>query len=135
MRGLHRRQATASQPEALAKQVAENWYLEPRGKDRAGLLKSEKTFKEAAEQFLMEYEIITEGHRSPRWVEGHDIRIRPHLSPIFGDLGVSEATAGKAREYRMHRATIAPVGSLKAVKKTAGTMDNEMAMEPVTTDP
>ena len=51
----------------------------------------------AAGQFLKEYEIITEGHRSPRWVEGHRIRLRLHLLPFFGDLGVSEVTAGKVR--------------------------------------
>jgi len=118
--GKQRRTSTKQESLALAKQVAEDWYLELRGKDRAGLLKSEKTFREAAAQFLKEYEIITEGHRSPRWVEGHGIRMRLHLLPFFGDLGVSEVTAGKVQEYRMHRARIAPVGSLKVVKETAG---------------
>jgi hypothetical protein len=35
------------------------------------LKKSEKTFAEAATQFIKEYETITEGQRSPVWVEGH----------------------------------------------------------------
>ena len=34
-----------------AKQFAEDWYLELRGKSRAGLLKKEKSFNEAADQF------------------------------------------------------------------------------------
>jgi integrase len=114
--GKQRRASTKQESLALAKQVAEDWYLELRGKDRAGLLKSEKTFREAAEQFLREYEAITEGQRSPRWVEGHGIRMRLHLLPFFGDLGVSEVTAGRVQDYRMHRATTAPVGSRKAVK-------------------
>jgi integrase len=37
-------------------------------------------------------------------VEGHGIRQRLHLLPFFGDLGVSEVTAGKVQEYRVHRA-------------------------------
>ncbi|PWR17944.1 site-specific integrase [Zavarzinia aquatilis] len=88
---------------ALAKQVAEDWYLGLRGKRHAGLLKSEKTFRQAADQFLREYEIITEGERSKRWTEGNAIRLRVHLLPFFGDLGLSEITAGKVQDYRVHR--------------------------------
>jgi integrase len=85
--------------------VAEDWCLTLRGKDRAGILKTEKTFEETATQFLKEYEIITEGQRSPRWVEGHGIRLRVHLLPFFGPSGISEITPGKVQEYRMHRMT------------------------------
>lgn len=91
-----------------AKQFAEDWYLGLRGKARAGLLKTEKTFSEAADQFEKEYQVITDGQRSPRWVEGHSIRLRLHLRPFFGALGLSEVTPGKVQEYRMHRATTPP---------------------------
>ncbi len=70
---------------------------------RQPLLKSEKTFKQAANLFLREYGVITEGERSERWTEGHGIRLRVHLLPFFGDLGVSEITPGKVQEYRVHR--------------------------------
>ncbi len=103
--GKQRRASTKEESLALAKQIAEDWYLELRGKDRAGLLKSEKLFRQVAEQFLKEYEVITEGHRSPRWVEGHGIRLRLHLLPFFGELGISEVTAGKVQAYRVHRMT------------------------------
>lgn len=93
-----------------AKQFAEDWYLGLRGKARAGLLKMEKSFSEAADQFEKEYEIITEGQRSPRWVEGHKIRLRLHLRPFLGKLGLSEVTPGKVQEYRMHRATSSSTG-------------------------
>jgi hypothetical protein len=33
------------------------------------------------DQFLKEYEVITEGQRSKRWVEGYEIRLRLHLLP------------------------------------------------------
>jgi integrase len=89
---------------AHAKQLAEDWYLELRGKARAGLLKKrEKTFREAAQQFENEYETITEGQRSPKWVQGHKDRLRLHLTPFFGELGLSEVTADKVQEYRVHR--------------------------------
>src|ERR1700688_4547015 len=63
----------------LAKNFAEDWYLELRGKLRAGVLKTEKSFAEGAEQFLKEYATITEGQRSPRWVEMHKLNLRLHL--------------------------------------------------------
>jgi integrase len=91
-----------------------------RGKSRAGLLKTEKTFRQAADQFTKEYGIITEGQRSERWVEGHKIRLRLHLVPFFGELGVSEVTAGKVQEYRVHRATTPPVGGMQPIKMTKG---------------
>lgn len=97
-----------------AKQFAEDWYLGLRGKARAGLLKTEKTFEETADQFEKEYEIITEGQRSPRWVEGHKIRIRLHLKPFFGKLGLSEVTPGKVQEYRVHRISTSTTGKAPA---------------------
>ncbi|WP_429278410.1 site-specific integrase [Novosphingobium gossypii] len=101
--GRQHRATTRTDSVSLAKQVAEDWYLGLRGKLHAGILKTEKTFKEASAQFLREYEIITEGQRSKRWTEGHGIRLRVHLLPFFGDLGLSEITGGKVQEYRVHR--------------------------------
>ena len=124
LKGKARRATTKEDSLALAKAFAEDWYFRLRGLQHAGLLeaqppakpkaKREKSFADAAEQFLTEYEIITEGHRSPRWVEGHQIRLRLHLLPFFGELGLSEVTAGKVQEYRMHRATTPPEGSKRA---------------------
>lgn len=91
-----------------AKQYAEDWYLELRGKARAGLLKTEKTVRQAADLFETEYAVITQGQRSTRWVEGHKIRLELHLLPFFGHLGLSEVTPGKVQDYRVHRATTRP---------------------------
>lgn len=104
--GRQYRATTKEEGLTEAKQFAEDWFLELRGKSRAGLLKKrEKTFAEAAEQFLKEYQVITEGERSLKWVEGHGIRLRLHLLPFFGKLGLSEITPGKVQEYRVHRMT------------------------------
>jgi integrase len=118
--GRNHRISTKQESLAQAKDFAEDWYLGLRAKDRLGLIKTEKTFRHAADQFLKEYEIITEGHRSPKWVEGYGIRLRLHLLPFFGDLGLSEITAGKVQEYRMHRAKTPPVGSRRAPPKSNG---------------
>jgi integrase len=104
LNGRNHRVTTKEESLAHAKQFAEDWYLELRGKARAGLLKKrEKTFAIAAEQFEAEYETITEGQRSPKWVDGHEARLRLHLNPFFGELGLSEVTPGKVQEYRVHR--------------------------------
>ena len=52
---------------ALPKDVAEDWYLELMGKHRRGELKNERTFRKASDQFLIEYETITDGGRSAAW--------------------------------------------------------------------
>lgn len=108
LKGKNRRTSTKEDSLEAAKDFAEDWYFELRGKAKAGLLKDEKTFKDVADQFLSEYEVITEGQRSPKWVEGHAIRLRVHLNPFFGSLPISEITSGKVQEYRVHRMTPQP---------------------------
>ena len=108
------RLSTGEESIARAKQIAEDWYLGLRGKRSAGILTNEKTFQQAADQFTREYGVITEGQRSPRWVEGHNIRLRLHLLPFFGALGVSQVTAGKVQEYRVHRAVNGSKGKAPA---------------------
>jgi hypothetical protein len=78
-----------------------------RGKARGGELTSGPTFKKAAEQFLQEYEIITQGQRSPEWVKTYNWMARVYLLPYFGKMALSEITAGKVQEYRIHRRHLA----------------------------
>src|ERR1039458_3266682 len=99
------RVSTKEESLALAKDFAEDWYLGLKGKNRAGELKSGKTFKQAAEQFLLEYQIITAGERSPEYIEGLGLSVRVHLLPFFGDKLLSEVTPGLVQQYRIHRAT------------------------------
>jgi hypothetical protein len=103
--GKQRRATTKRDSLSLATEFAEDWYLELRGKDKSGTLLSERSFAQAAAQFLREYEIITEGERSKKWTDGHEIRLRVHLLPFFGELGVSKVTAGKVQDYRIYRMT------------------------------
>jgi len=101
--GKNRRVSTKEDGLAKAKDFAEDWYLGLRGKVRNGEITSEKTFREAAVQFEREYQIITEGQRNAEYVEGHSTRLRLHLVPFFGNMGLSEITPGQVQEYRIHR--------------------------------
>ena len=101
--GKNRRTSTKEESLSIAKEIAEDWYLQLRGKLRNGEIKTEKTFREASEQFLREYDLITQGERSKVYVDGQHWRSRVHLVPFFGHMGLSEITAGKVQEYRIHR--------------------------------
>ena len=101
--GKNHRKSTKEESFERAKDIAEDWFLELKGKQRVGETIGEKTFREAAEQFLREYEIITEGRRNAQYVEGHGRRLKLHLLPFFGRMGVSQITAGKLQEYRIYR--------------------------------
>lgn len=101
--GRQKRATTKEESLARAKDVARDWYLSLLGKYRAGELKEGKTFKEAAERFIDEFEVITQGQRSPIYVKGHKDRIKNHLNPFFGDKVLSDITPGLVQDYRIHR--------------------------------
>ena len=82
--GRFRRKSTKEESLALAKEFAQDWYLRLKGKSRAGELQTGKRFKQAADQFLLEYEVITAGERSPKYVRTIRLRIPVHLLPFFG---------------------------------------------------
>lgn len=101
--GKNHRVSTKTDSLAHAKDFAQDWYLELHGKHRRGEVQTEKSFKVAAATFEREYEIITDGERSPAYVRGHKDRIRLHLNPFFGSHGLSEITPGLVQDYRIHR--------------------------------
>jgi len=115
LKGRNHRKSTNEDSLDHAKQIAEDWYFELRGKARAGLIeKKEMTFERAASIFLEEYPIITEGHRSKEWTKGYEIRIRRHLNPFFGKMGVSQIHDGTIVDYEIHRIKTSPDGKRPA---------------------
>lgn len=122
LKGRNWRVSTKEESLSHAKEFAEDWYLELRGKARMGTLKAEKTFKEAAEQFRREYQIITEGQRNPVYVEGHMSRLDVYLIPYFGDMGLSDITPGAVQEYRIWRRD----NSVKGKPPARSTMHQEI---------
>lgn len=109
MGGKQHRASTQKESLQEAEDAAEDWYLELRGMFKRGELgkliaaNAEKTFKDAAELFLREFPIITEGQRNAIYVKGHERRLRNYLIPFLGDKPLSEVTAGVITEYRIHR--------------------------------
>lgn len=101
--GQNFRISTKEESLARAKDIAEDWYLGLKGKQRAGELRTGKSFKFAAEQFRKEYTALTAGERNAKYVEGHWLRLKVHLEPFFGEKMLSEITAGLVQEYRIHR--------------------------------
>jgi hypothetical protein len=73
------------------------------GKYRAGELVAGKLFRAASAKFIAEFETLTEGERSPVYVEGHKTRIEKHLDPFFGDTPLPAITDGRIQDYRIHR--------------------------------
>jgi len=104
LNGRNWRVSTKEESLSHAKDFAEDWYLELRGKHRAGALKTGKLFREAAAQFEREYEVITQGQRHPRWIKRQKDIIRMHLIPFFGSKPLPAITEGDVQEYRIHRA-------------------------------
>jgi integrase len=101
--GRNRRISTKEDSLSRAKEIAEDWYLGMRGKQRAGEIKDGKTFNFAAQQFLKEYPVITEGQRNAHYVKRNGDRLRLHLLPFFGTRIVDEITSGTVQEYRVER--------------------------------
>jgi integrase len=100
LNGKNHRVSTKEESLSHAKDFAEDWYLELKGKHRAGLLKTGRRFSDAADRFLEEFETITQGERSPRWVKRVKDIVRLHLKPFFKTLPITEADA---QAYRIHR--------------------------------
>ncbi|AXK79545.1 site-specific integrase [Pseudolabrys taiwanensis] len=107
--GVRFRDSTKKDELSQAEDAAEEWYLELRSKFKRGELgelkqvNKEKTFREVAELFLREFKALTEGHRSPIYVGGHERRVKKHLNPFMGDKPISQITSGLVQEYRVHR--------------------------------
>lgn len=112
--GRQRRRTTGQESLARAKDVAQDWYLGLLGKLRVGDLKAGKTFAEASERFIDEFEVITQGERSPVYVQGHRARLSNYLIPFFGQTLVSDITAGMVQDYRIHRLRVVRGGKTPA---------------------
>ncbi|MEM7242977.1 MAG: site-specific integrase [Pseudomonadota bacterium] len=103
MEGRNRRVSTKETSLAKAKEFAEDWYLELHGKKARGELLNEMTFEQAADRFMKEYEVMTAGERNKVYVKGHKARLKNHLLPYFGKMGISQVTSGVVQDYRIFR--------------------------------
>jgi len=92
--GRQRRLSTKKESLRLAEDVSKDWFLTLQGKARA------------AKKFMAEYESITKGERSLKWVVGHEARLRLHLLPFFGATKLSKITPGMIPDYRVHQINV-----------------------------
>lgn len=106
--GRRFRQTTGEEALDRAKDVAEEWYLDLRGKLRAGRLEApaprEKTFGEAAQSYLREARVLAATVRSPRYIELVEMRMNAHVLPFFKDKPLSAVNKGLVQSYRVKRA-------------------------------
>lgn len=110
LEGKNWRVSTGEESLSHAKEFAEDWYLELRGKSRVGDLKQGKMFEVAVEAFIREYAIITSGQRSASHVERQNRCLTVHLIPFFKGKTVSEITASAVQDYRIHRVQTSRTG-------------------------
>ena len=104
--GRNHRASTKEESLAQAKDFAEDWFLELKGKVRRGEAPGGGvTFTKAADQFMREVVALTAGFRNPEYVKGHEKRLRVHLLPFFGKKALTDITPGLVQEYRIHRMT------------------------------
>lgn len=92
--------ATIAAANAVATPAVAAAPLKTRSKPSA-----EKTFRDAAAGFLKEYGALTEGERNKEYAASKERIIRLRLLPFFGDLPLSQVTAGRIRDYRVHLMT------------------------------
>lgn len=111
------RSSTKEEDLDRAKDVAEEWYLDLRGKLRSGLIKTkEHSFAEAAELYLREAKVLALSVRSPKYIQLLELRMNRHILPFFGKKALSEVNGGLVQAYRVKRAeeTIARSRALAA---------------------
>ncbi len=144
--GRNHRVSTKEETLLLAKEYAKEWYMEryveskrsrqvhrtnqpvqrygetapysapPKAKKQTG-----PTFKEAAEKFIGEYKVSTQGERNEQWADMHVMRVNVHLMPFFGHRPLSEISAGLVQEYRIKRST----DGHKGIKPSRSTLHHE----------
>ena len=125
------RQSTKEENLDRAKDVAEEWYLDLRGKLRAGqITKPQHTFEAAAKGYLKEVKVLAVSERSPIYVELLELRLNRHIIPFFGAKPIEDVNRGLVQAYRAKRAeeTIAKtaVGDKPGRPPARSTMTNEI---------
>ena len=93
--GKNRQTSTKEESLSKAKEIVEDWYLQLRGKIRAGEIKSEKTFREVSAQYLHEYDIITQGQRKQALCGRPALAIERSLGPLLREPGCLRDHRGK----------------------------------------
>jgi integrase len=124
--GHNHRRSTGSDNLALAVAFARDWYEDRAAEDRMrrrGMLPAGetppraptrpqgaagKTFGEAAQTFLQEFQTLVGGEGNPLYVASKAATLRRHLLPFFGGLALSQIDGARVQDYRIARLTPPP---------------------------
>jgi integrase len=108
--GAQHMKSTGQESLALAKDVAEGWYLDLKGRARwgDGLPRQKKRrdgvlFRDAASVFLEEFETLIGAERSPKYIEVLRHKIDKYLIPFFEGKYVDEIDENMVVAYRIER--------------------------------
>ena len=101
--GRNHRTSTKEEGIAQAKDFAEDWYLELKGKHKRGEIREGKMFREAATQFVREFTLLTDGQRNAHYVRQQGRRLENYLLPFFGEKLLIEITPTMVQDYRIER--------------------------------
>lgn len=113
--GKRYRSSTKEESFPAAKAVAEEWYLGLRGQLAAGVIipvKNQRTFADAAKEYLKEVKFLVIGARTPRYIEIMEMRLNCHILPFMGKTPLADVNKGLVQSYRVSRAE-------KYIEKTA----------------
>ncbi len=101
--GKNRRTSTKEESLSKAKEIAEDWYLQLRGKLRAERSKPKKPSAKCPSNICANTTSSRRDNAARSTSKASTGGRQVHLVPFFGHLGISEITAGKIQEYRIHR--------------------------------
>ena len=103
LEGKNHRTSTKQKMLTQAKEVAETWYLDLKHRQIRGEAVNGRSFAQAADRFMREYEVMIGGTRNRDHVRGHVSRLNNHLLPFFGKKALVDVTSGVVQDYRLHR--------------------------------
>ncbi len=109
--GQRFRQSTGEENLARAMAFAEEWYLDLRGKLRAGvpLTQADKpakpawTFSDAADDFLRQVRVLAAHSRSPLYVTDLEIRLKASILPFLGKMDPCTINRSTIQNYVVRR--------------------------------
>ncbi|MDQ0462967.1 integrase [Caulobacter ginsengisoli] len=105
------RHSTGEENLERATAFAEEWYLDLRGRVRTGQplglpdkpKRPERTFADAADEFIREVRVLAAGSRSPLYIAELEIRLKASILPFFGKLDPSTINRSTIQSYVVKR--------------------------------
>jgi len=139
--GRNHRVSTKEDSLGRAKDFAEDWFLELKGKVKRGEVSGGGvsgggvTFAKAADELLREVDALLVDERSPRYASELRMRLKTHLLPFFGkrSVGYCKSMPGAVLPFKRLRDRLRPADAATTSGRTA-TTKTEGLVKPGLTD-